>query len=87
MFSVEYQLQAHPIETNQQLLEFDIRSKGISWKNFIIPLKTRGQQIRYLNESYDDLKNRGKILIKNDMITRRKVLVCHDMMGNYLQDK
>ncbi|XP_055842844.1 cytosolic endo-beta-N-acetylglucosaminidase [Episyrphus balteatus] len=76
-------LEARPIVTNKQLWEFDIRSKDIDWRNLVVPLAPRqnavylGSLFPYLSSSRDTVNEENK----------KEVLVCHDMMGNYLEDR
>ncbi|XP_064537007.1 cytosolic endo-beta-N-acetylglucosaminidase [Drosophila montana] len=79
------QLEAEPILDNVQLLGFLVRSRDIDWKSYVQPLDTevRGDAV-YLERQSDFLSNHRRTLNNN---SRRELLVCHDMMGNYLNDR
>ncbi|XP_017872406.1 PREDICTED: cytosolic endo-beta-N-acetylglucosaminidase [Drosophila arizonae] len=78
-------LEAEPIRDNRQLLEFQVRSRDIDWKLYVRPLDTqvRGEAV-YLDRQSDLLSNHRRTVSRSG---RRELLVCHDMMGNYLTDR
>ncbi|XP_068158748.1 cytosolic endo-beta-N-acetylglucosaminidase isoform X1 [Drosophila tropicalis] len=79
------QLEAEPLRNNQQLLDFQVRSRHIRWPEYVQPLDTevRGQSV-YLDKQSDFVSSLRRRL---DADNRRELLVCHDMMGNYLNDR
>lgn len=83
--AIAAQLEAEPILDNVQLLGFMVRSRDIDWKRYVQPLDTevRGDAV-YLERQSDFLSNHRRTLNNNN---RRELLVCHDMMGNYLTDR
>ncbi|XP_030379471.1 cytosolic endo-beta-N-acetylglucosaminidase-like [Scaptodrosophila lebanonensis] len=79
------QLEAEPVRTNTQLLSFEIRSRDIDWKRFVIPLDTTVRSEGYYLEQQADFVSKYRIPLTSS--NRREMLVCHDMMGNYLADR
>ncbi|XP_017155826.1 cytosolic endo-beta-N-acetylglucosaminidase [Drosophila miranda] len=79
------QLEAEAVLDNRQLLAFQVRSRDIDWRQYVQPLDTR---IRsggvYLDKQADFVSNHRRAV---DDQNRRELLVCHDMMGNYLEDR
>lgn len=83
--AIAAKLEAEPILNNRQLLGFQVRSHDIDWKLFVRPLdaQVRGEPV-YLDRQSDFLSNYRRTVNRNN---RRELLVCHDMMGNYLADR
>ncbi|XP_037921335.1 cytosolic endo-beta-N-acetylglucosaminidase-like [Hermetia illucens] len=85
MASIEEVLEARAIVTNDQLLWFQVPSRDINWKDLISPVKHRGGG-RNLGEHFKRM-NLGKNESTSNSSVVPRVLVCHDMMGNYRGDK
>ncbi|CAD7091189.1 unnamed protein product [Hermetia illucens] len=79
----ELQRAAHPIKTNQDLWEFEVKSHDLFWPRYIKTAQIRGQT-RFLGSEYDSL---GAVDTSDPAVSKRQVLVCHDMMGNYREDR
>ncbi|XP_017034910.1 cytosolic endo-beta-N-acetylglucosaminidase isoform X2 [Drosophila kikkawai] len=79
------QLEAEAIKDNRQLLGFQVRSRNIDWRRFVQPLDTsvRSEAV-YLGRQADLLYSPRRPVTEEN---RRELLVCHDMMGNYLEDR
>lgn len=82
MFSLEDQLEAHPIKSNSELWNFRVKSASVDWDKYITALSKRGAPI-LLHDSFDVMKMYRKL----ESDERMKVFVCHDMMGSYLEDR
>lgn len=80
------QIQCQPLTSNAQLFTFDV--SDVPWRNLVKPLKERAR-FRELGTNFGLLSfARPRSIqeqIKQDK-DRRKVLVCHDLMGNYGSD-
>ncbi|EDV92412.1 GH24904 [Drosophila grimshawi] len=83
--AIAAQLEAEPIRDNVQLLGFQVRSRDIDWRRYVLPLDVgvRGDAV-YLDRQSDFVSNHRRSLSGTG---RRELLVCHDMMGNYLADR
>ncbi|KAH8354662.1 hypothetical protein KR084_001203 [Drosophila pseudotakahashii] len=79
------QLEAEPIRDHRQLLEFRVRSKDIDWRQYVQPLDTGIRSTAVYLERQADFVGSQRRLVNED--NRRELLVCHDMMGNYLEDR
>lgn len=83
MVSISVQRAAHPIKTNQDLWEFEVKSHDLFWPRYIKTVQIRGQT-KFLGSEYDSL---GAVDTSDPAVPKRQVLVCHDMMGNYREDR
>ena len=81
--SIAAELEAEPINSNQQLLAFEVRSKHIQWSKYVKPLHSRSPAV-YLQRQHGLISNYREPIGDHN---RREVLVCHDMMGGYLEDR
>ncbi|KAL7744498.1 hypothetical protein ACLKA6_001866 [Drosophila palustris] len=79
------QLEAEPLRDNAQLWSLQVRSRDIDWRRYVRPLDTevRGDPV-YLDRQSDFMSSHRRDVNANN---RRELLVCHDMMGNYLADR
>lgn len=77
--------ECHPLRTLEEL--FAIQSTPIVWHSLVEPLDpTVRSQPRRLGNVYADFDGGSSSRI-SDEASRPKVLVCHDMMGNYRGDR
>lgn len=83
LVSLEDKLEAEALHSNEQLLEFNVRSKDINWHDYVVPKKPRAAPV-YLQRQFNLISNYREPIGNHN---RRKVLLCHDMMGNYLEDR
>ncbi|KAH8408900.1 hypothetical protein KR009_003618, partial [Drosophila setifemur] len=78
-------MEAEAIKDNRQLWEFQVRSKDIDWRHFVLPLDaTIRAGAVYLDRQVDYVGSYRRLITEEN---RRELLVCHDMMGNYLEDR
>lgn len=82
--SLQDQLEAEALHNNEQLLNFKVRSKHIDWHMYVKPLRPRNAKPIYLKKQFNLLSNYCEQI---DDSNRRELLLCHDMMGNYLEDR
>ncbi|KAH8386865.1 hypothetical protein KR093_003116, partial [Drosophila rubida] len=79
------QLEAEPLTNNEQLLGFQVRSHNIQWRRYVRPLDTQVRGTAVCLEYHADLVGGFRRGMTEG--NRRELLVCHDMMGNYLADR
>ncbi|XP_017067320.1 cytosolic endo-beta-N-acetylglucosaminidase [Drosophila eugracilis] len=79
------QLEAEPIKDNRQLWDFQVRSKDIDWRQYVQPMDTTIRSGAVYLERQADFVGSHRVAVTED--NRRELLVCHDMMGNYLEDR
>ncbi|XP_026838103.1 cytosolic endo-beta-N-acetylglucosaminidase isoform X2 [Drosophila erecta] len=79
------QLEAESIKDNRQLLEFRVRSRDIDWRQYVQPLDTGVRAAAVYLDRQADFVGSSRRQVTED--NRRELLVCHDMMGNYLEDR
>lgn len=79
------QLEAEPVRNNEQLWSMLVRSRDIDWSRYVRSLDTgvRGKAI-YLDRQADFVSAHRRPQTVQD---KRELLICHDMMGNYLADR
>lgn len=76
-----------PLKNNAELFEFSVNSVA-AWKDLVKPLKERAA-FRALDDHFSLLSFAMPTTIQEQRVKdedRRKVLVCHDLMGNYKHD-
>ncbi|SPP77983.1 cytosolic endo-beta-N-acetylglucosaminidase isoform X1 [Drosophila guanche] len=79
------QLEAEAVLDNRQLLAFQVRSRDIDWRRYVQPLDTRVRSGGVYLDKQADLVNNHRRAVNEQ--NKRELLVCHDMMGNYLEDR
>lgn len=80
------QVLCQPLRSNSELFAFEAHS--VPWRNLVKPLKERAA-FRELSTNYGLLSFTKPSAIQEQIKQdkeRRKVLVCHDLMGNYKSD-
>lgn len=80
------QIVCEPLKNNFELFSFAVHS--VSWRNLVKPLKERAP-FRALQTHFGLLNVTRPCSIQEQIQKdkeRRKVLVCHDLMGNYASD-
>lgn len=79
-------MECSPLRTNEELYNFE--ESSVNWKILVKPLKSRAV-FRTLGNNYGVLSFVKPVRIQDQLFpdeSRRKVLVCHDLMGNYRND-
>lgn len=80
-------MECSPLVNNEELFNFE--DSSIKWSSLVGPLKPRAK-FRALGNNYGVLSFVKPVHIRDQVIPeekRRKVLVCHDLMGNYRNDR
>lgn len=83
MNRLRFSAECQPLTSNAQLFAFDV--SDVPWRNLVKPLKERAP-FRALNTNFGLLSFTKPSPIQEQFHKdeeRRKVLVCHDLMGNY----
>lgn len=82
-------MECSPLRNNEELYNFDESSDTVNWKTLVKPIKARAP-FRSLGNNYGVLSFVKPVRIRDQLIadeSRREVLVCHDLMGNYRSDR
>lgn len=83
MFSESFTNECRPIGSNEELLSF--WRSPIDWYNLAQPLTQRCPPQR-LNDDFLNIRQQKQPRVENEAI-RPKVMVCHDLAGNYREDR
>lgn len=76
-----YSYVCRPLRSNEELLSF--HRLPIIWKHLVVPIVPRCKS-RKFEEHFDNLNYKGELVDDNG---RPEVLVCHDLAGNYRDDR
>lgn len=82
--TMEVPKECMPLNSNKELFEF----KDVFWRDMVNPLEERAAP-RFLGEDFGVISfgERALASISEESRNRRKVLICHDMMNNYRNDR
>lgn len=77
---------SRPLRNNAELLAF--RFRPFPWGRLVNRLDTTNRApIRLLGDRYDDMDSVGQQMRPDNEPTRPKMLVVHDLAGNYRGDR
>ncbi|KAJ6638043.1 Cytosolic endo-beta-N-acetylglucosaminidase [Pseudolycoriella hygida] len=77
-----FSYECRPLQSNYELLNF--HRFPIVWKNLVVPLEPRCRA-RKFGDNFDNLNHKGEVVDISG--GRAEVLVCHDLAGNYRDDR